>query len=110
MLNVIVLSLLAALVVTILAGAGVIRWLMRSFDRKEIAWTAERRELCSRLMQLSNSPWDTPPYVRDDERLEDDERLDPYRGIVMQPENMVDLPGGGAPDNGHVDVPVEELT
>lgn len=33
----------------------------RKHERREQAWSAERRELLNRIMYLSNRPWESPP-------------------------------------------------
>ena len=39
----------------------------RAWERKEAAWTAERKELLDRIMYLADRPWEVPQDAVEDE-------------------------------------------
>jgi hypothetical protein len=52
----------------------------RAWDRKEMAWSSERKELLDRIMFLADRPWREPPRV-EDEPEDTREELD----VLQQP-------------------------
>lgn len=86
---VVALAALALAALCVVGSFGIVRWLWRTLERANRAHEQQIGELLDRTMHVVNKTWTPPPYARDGEETE---RVDPFEGIIRDPEQAIDYP------------------